>query len=106
MPLKNSLEFGDLYINFKVVLPDTLLTPEQAQIIKPLLAPAPALSPEDEKEEIHVLTKVEQHEEDEEEAYGDEEGHFHGDEDDEGHGGSHEDEEGDEGAGGPGCTQQ
>jgi len=103
MPIKNSMgEFGDLYINFKVVLPDSLLTPEQAAIIKSFLPPAPILSPEEEKE-AQVLTKVEQPEEDEDE-FEDEEGHFHdhGDEEEAGEG----EEEDDDERGGAGCQQQ
>jgi len=106
MPIKNSIEFGDLYINFKVVLPDTLLSPEQAQIIKPFLQQAPSLSPEDEKE-VQILTKVDHPEE--EENYEDEEGQYH---DDDGEGFEHEGDEDDEEAadeemgGGPGCAQQ
>jgi len=101
MPIKNSMgEFGDLYINFKVVLPDSLLTPEQAAIIKTFLPPAPELSPEEEKE-AQVLTKVEQPEE-EEDGFEDEEGHFHehGEEDEAGEGDEEEDERGGD------CQQQ
>jgi len=94
MPVKNSPgEFGDLYINFKVVLPETPLTAEKITQLSAILPPAPAITLE-EGATPNQLEKVDHPDEDEmddeEDDYHDH-GHGHGHH---GHGHGHDDDEG------------
>jgi len=90
MPVKNSPgDFGDLYINFKVVLPDTGVTPEQAAILSKILPVAPAVTI-DETSQPHALEKVDHPEEDEyDDEEEDEDAGHHGHSHTGGHGHSH-----------------
>jgi len=104
MPVKNSLgESGDLYINFKVVLPDSPLSEDQAKLLS-FLPVAPSISPEDAAEAGKPLSFVKvENPEGEEEDYFDEEHAY----DDEGEEGEGESGDGDPSGGrGGGCSQQ
>jgi len=118
MPIKsNPGQFGDLYIAFKVILPETPLTPAQAVEVSKILTPAPTLTFEEPPLELEIVDHPEEDDYEDEDEFGLGHGHSHGHAHDEGEGegeGAHEDgshEDGEEGEeyeepGQPGCATQ